>query len=27
MGYYLAGQHDPIEGTIQFENGVLATNH
>lgn len=25
--YYLAGQHDPIEGTIQFENGVLATNH
>jgi hypothetical protein len=25
--YYLAGQHDPIEGTIQFENGVLATKH
>jgi hypothetical protein len=24
--YYLAGQHDPIEGTIQFENDVLA-NH
>jgi hypothetical protein len=25
--YYLAGQHDPIEGTIQFENDVLANNH
>jgi hypothetical protein len=24
--YYLAGQHDPIEGTIQFENEVLATH-
>jgi len=25
--YYLAGQHDPIEGTIQFENDVLSINH
>ena len=24
--YYLAGQHDPIEGTIQFEHDALA-NH
>ena len=22
--YYLAGRHDPVEGTIDFEEGVLA---